>query len=506
VVPERTQVTAAERRWWRLAWLCLLLAVPLRLVYFAGFGLGDDPNESISIENFARTLRLNPVDFMHYRVVNIVLRGLFYRIFSVNELAFVLPVLAFALGTHAMSLVLARDLLGPRFACFTSVLFLVTPYETLASTANVPDYFHAFFGVAAAWAVLRGYRQGSGRWMALGALAVVLGLLNRLMAILLVPAFAVATVVTLRRWRSWVSFWATLALLIGLVCLWDVRYSGQPFRWIVYNSAGTGGGYDVTGILRVVLMIYPRYVFGLDDHGNRMFAFTGWCGALGAALALGRLMLRRGGTAEGFLAIAFFIFVGVFEFLPHKLSLTAFWSHPRIFRYLAAVAPVFYLCGAYLLEALWQVRAVLGAGACAALIAAGVYWTPRVAEPLVDANRDGRHLIRVLGEQPKNVVVYSDNWHITEIWGRMVPLPPLKDVKPDSKDEKVSFLRAIPPGALVVTGGATLPWYSGIDLIVNLSTLDFSAPPNWQLIDEYDGPRRPWRIEPLRIWRVGPPA
>ena len=72
--------------WWGLAWLCLVLAVPLRLAFFAGFGLGDDPGESLSLIDFAHHLRFNPGNFMHYRVINVILRGLLYRVFSVSEL------------------------------------------------------------------------------------------------------------------------------------------------------------------------------------------------------------------------------------------------------------------------------------------------------------------------------------------------------------------------------------------------------------------------------------
>jgi 4-amino-4-deoxy-L-arabinose transferase-like glycosyltransferase len=499
-------VSVADRRWWTLAWVCLALAVPLRLAFFAGLGLGDDPSESISIHNFARDLRLDPRDFMDYRVVNIIMRGLLYRLFSPNELAFVLPILAFALGTHAVTLVLAGELLGPRAAALTSIVFLVTPYETLASTANVPDYFHAFFGMAAVLAVVRGYRSGSGWWMGLGALAVALALLNRLLAFLFLPAFAVGTIATATRWRRWIPFWGMLAVLIGLVCLWDFFYSGQPFRWIVFNSAGTGGGYDVTAILGHVLMVYPRYVFGLDDYGNRMFGLTGWCAAVGAAWALVRLLRGRGGVAEGVVVLAFFVFGACFEFVPHKFSLTAYWSHPRIFRYLASVAPVLYLAGGYGLDRLWRLRAPLGAGACAAIVAAGLYWTPRVTEPLVDANGDVRHLVRFMRAQPSDVPVYSDYWHILQVWSGVWPVPRIESVSETTKEAKLHFLEEIPPGVLVVTGGATLPWYSSLDLIVNLSQLGFAVPPTWHLVDEYVRPMRPWRIEPLRVWRVAPAA
>src|SRR5207237_1814121 len=136
----------------------------------------------------------------------------------------------------------------------------------------------------------------------------------RLMAFLFLPAFAVGTVLTPSRWRRWVPFWGMLAVLIALVCLWDLRYSGQPFRWIVFNSAGTGGGYDVTAILRHVLRVYPQYVFGRDDHGNRMFGLGGWCAAVGAAWSLVRLLRGRGGLAEAVLVLAFFVFGACFEF------------------------------------------------------------------------------------------------------------------------------------------------------------------------------------------------
>ena len=57
--------------WRALAWLCLVLAIPLRLAFFAGYGLGDDPNESFSLIDFAHHLRFNPGNFMYYRVIKV---------------------------------------------------------------------------------------------------------------------------------------------------------------------------------------------------------------------------------------------------------------------------------------------------------------------------------------------------------------------------------------------------------------------------------------------------
>jgi hypothetical protein len=296
----------------------------------------------------------------------------------------------------------------------------------------------------------------------------------------------------------------------------DFYYSGSPYRWVWFNSAGGVGGRDVTDIFGYVLMIYPRYLFGQDDFLNRMFGLTAWCAVLGVALALGRVVARRTSTAEWVLLIAFFVFGGVFEFLPHKLTLRAYWSHPRIFRYLATVAPVFYLNAGYFLDRTWDLRLLrsplrLGPIVCAAMVAVGLQQTPRVIEPLADSSRDGRRLLAWLPSQRKStpVPLYSDSWRIAWIralYPKYWEAWTLHGVVADTRAKKVHFLQAVPPGALVITGGATLPWYSGIDLIVSLSRLSFTVPPNWTLLQEFDGKRAWWRAEPLRVWSVGPPV
>jgi len=197
--------------------------------------------------------------------------------------------------------------------------------------------------------------------------------------------------------------------------------------------------------------------------------------------------------------------------MPHRLTLHAYWSHPRIFRYLAQISPALYLSGAYLLDRLWDLgprRSPVGLGAvlCIAVALFGLQRTPRVAGPLCDANRDGRQLIAYLRtiatDEP--VPLFTDFWRI-ELLQAQYPghdkAWALHGVGSDSKDEKVRFLRSVQEG-LVITGGATLPWYSSIDLIVSLSRLDFTVPPSWTLLRQSDGKLASWRVEPLRVWSV----
>src|SRR5262249_38458833 len=263
----------------------------------------------------------------------------------------------------------------------------------------------------------------------------------------------------------WLSFWGTLVGIFALFCVADFYYSGSPYRWVVFNSSGGVGGHDVTDMLGWVLMIYPRYLFGQDpDFRNLMFGLTAWCGVLGVALALGRVVARRASTAEWVLLIAFFVFGGMFEFLPHKLTLRAYWSHPRIFRYLATVAPVFYLNAGYLLDRTWDLllpsfrsRRIF----CPVMSASARQQTRAVLSPLPDSSRDGRRLLAWLPSQRKStpVPIYSDAWRtewIHALYPKHEEVWTLHGIGADSPAEKVRFLQAVPPGALVITGGGAL--------------------------------------------------
>jgi hypothetical protein len=500
----------ASRRWWRLAWLCVALAVPLRLAFFAGFGLGDDPNESLSLAYFAEHLRLNPDDFLHYRVLNVVVRGLSYRWFGVTEAAFILPILAAALGTHAMGTLLAGELLGARGAFLASVLFLATPYETLASTANVPDYFHACSGTGAAWAVARGIRRDRAGLMALAAVLLALGFLNRVSTILLVPVFALATLATPTHRRRWLVFWAAFVALIVIGCLADRAWSGSPLGWFSRNS---GGGLEVSGILGRVLAVYPRYVFLRDDLGHWMFGLTGWAAAAGALVAAMRAVRGRAGAAELGVLLAFFVFGGLVELLPHRLRLDGYWSHPRIFRYLAQLAPALYLCAAYALDRAWVRQPALGVAGVAAVVAIGLWNVPAVTEPLRDANRDARALVAFLKTHERlpgeaRLKIHTDYWRVDQIRARYPGFAAaweLVGVGPDSPSQRVAFLGRVTDG-VVVSGGASLPWYSGPGLVVSLSALHYQPPHTWRLAWTYPGPVTPWRLEPLRVWMMRPAA
>lgn len=503
-----------EKRYWLAAWIVFLLSIPFHLYLYSGIGLGDDHNETATLINFADNGRLDMRDFAHYRIVNVLLRGGLFMLFNPNEWALIAPIFVTALLLQIVTIIFANDLFGSRGALFTAILIAVTPYEALASTMNVPDYFHGLFGVLCAWCIYRGIERESSLWMVAASSAFMLGMLNRLSILLMVPVIGLFCLATYRKFRPWAVFWGSLGVLIAALCVFDRYYSGEYFRWFYFNAGGAGA--DVTDVIWFVWGVYPRYLLLQNDHGGFLFGLTGWltlAGGLVSALAIAR---RQAGKTEYFLAAAFFLYLGLFEFMPHRMTLERYYSHPRIFRYLAQVTPVFYLCAGYALTRLSAAKSIAGRGASSlvifAVVSFGVYQSFVVTYPSRDGNQDGRALIQYIKQHPfpENSLINTDYWRIHWISGQMHPKAArlhwrYNGVAPDSKEKKIEFLQSIREG-IVITGGSTAVWYSGIELILNLSTLDFEVPKNWELLFEIPGQEEQWRVEPLRVWSVQPTA
>jgi hypothetical protein len=140
----------------------------------------------------------------------------------------------------------------------------------------------------------------------------------------------------------------------------------------------------------------------------------------------------------------------------------------------------------------------------------GLWEAPRVSEPSWDSNRDGRALCRFFHDHaPAAAIVQSDYWQCYRLedinfdqhFVFRCPLAP-------TREEKERLFSNIHEG-YVVTGGGHVAWYSGREWALDLSAAPgFTPPPSWYLLFEYDRPTRPWRHEPLRVWRVdeAPPS
>ena len=490
-------------------WLAVLAAIPLRLFFFAGYGLGDD---YIFVYTPLRALETGRLDFTDFRtnpLLMVIPQVLAFLLLPVDDFSFVLPVFLYALGTHVMSVLLVRDVMGARAALFTSLLFLASPFESLASTSFSLDYGLAFYSVACAWSCHRGLRHGRSAPMALAGVLLACAFLVKFAAVLLVPVVGLATLAGWRQWRRWLVFWGAFVMALGLVSVAFAVLAGDPLQWL-HARAYPAFGHDVTSMLGRVLAQYPRYVLWKDpDYGLWLFGWTGMLGIAGMIAAVVLAAARRNAPGRGLVLLGLF-YVLLFNFAPHKVDFTHYFSHPRIFRYLAQVAPCLYVGGTFVLDALWRRGAVAGkivaGGVLAVVCGFGLAQMSTVTEPSWDPGADGRALSRLFRDDPPRgpIAIHGDQWNCDRLSD--MNFPESRRWRFDchsflQSEEKRTFLEAIDHG-YVITGGGALAWYSLRPWVLNLTELGFVPGPDWELVMERPAPVRPWRTEPLRVWRV----
>jgi hypothetical protein len=496
---------------WRLALVCVLAALPLRLWFFYGYGLGDDPNFATTPLNAIETGRLDFRDHHTNRLLMLLPQVLAFRLLPVNDFSFVLPILIFALGTNLLTVLLVGDLLGVAAAAVAALLALVTPFETLIATAFVPDAILGFYSVACVWGACRGYVRRSRAVMALAGGLLAATLFVKASAILLLPVAVLATLLGRRFASGWFAFWLAAAVVIAVVSALFAWLAGSPFHWYTHRAIPPWG-HDVTEQLWFTLGVYPRYVFGPDpDYGGWMFGIAGYLALAGGGVAVVEAVRRR--SVPAVVVALLWAYILLFNFAPHKLEIARYYSHPRIFRYLAQVAPFVYVAAAFLVARLYGLgragRAV-GLVVTGAAVAVGLVQTPATTKPSWDSNTDGRlasAFFRSRGPL-SGASFFCDFWYCERL--RDMHYPVSKDwrvtsANADSRDRKRAFLAGIEEG-YVITGGAGLPWYSSRSWLLTLSQLGFDPPQSWTLLFQHDGPRERWRPEPLRIWYVGDPG
>jgi hypothetical protein len=408
-----------------------------------------------------------------------------------------------------VSVLLVRDIMGDRAALFTSLLFLTSPFESLAATSFSLDYGLAFYTVACAWSCYRGLRDGRSETMALGGVLLACAFLVKFAAVLLLPVAGLAMLVDRRHLRAWLVFWMSFLAAMGVVSAAFALLAGDPLQWL-HARAYPAFGHDVTNMLGRVLAQYPRYVLWTDpDYGLWLFGWTGMLGVAGMVAAGALAVAGRRLPGTGLVLLGLF-YVLLFNFAPHKVDLAHYYSHPRIFRYLAQIAPCIYVAAVFVLDALWRRGDALGKGAAALALAVvcvfGLSQMSRVTEPSWDPGADGRALSRFFrNDVPRGAIaIHGDEWNCDRLTD--MNYPESRRWQFDCRsflqaEEKRAFLEAVDHG-YVITGGGALAWYSVRPWVLNLTEVGFAPGPDWELLMERPAPVKPWRTEPLRVWRV----
>ena len=495
-----------DRTDWTLMAVLMLLGLVPRLIWFSGYGLGDD---ILFRHDIAMLLKSHQVaaDNMAYRVVWWLPTAFACRLFGLSEAGLILPVTVMSTAGIGLVYAFGKALWGRKAGVLAALLLIVTPLDFAWSTMMNLDVFCSFFTAAAVLGVMRALaapdevaRRRAWRW---AAVCLWLAFHSKVSAVLVIPALLL--VVWARRAQldrtAW-TFVGTAALLFGVSAVVSTVFTGDPLA--PYHVEITTQG--LTGPVAIqfhalnadMFWAYPRWLFRRHTYGVLLFGLAPW--ALVALVALALPLRLRSDWALAWWLVA--VLLGM-QFNIQRVDdvwVAGFrnYRHGHVFVY-----PLLLLLTGFLVSLRKRWRAPADA-LVALLLIVGAWQSVATARITHDSFRDPRAACAALRELPPKLVV--SDFQI-ETWCGLFETPGLTfrsnlhSFDPAVRRTEIAALGDV----YLITGGGREPWYGCIDCIPRVAELD---PTQWRLVREFPGPTTPtvYRPEPMRLWERVTPA
>jgi hypothetical protein len=489
-----------------LPWIAGLLGayVALRVLYWSGFGLGDDV---IFRHNIAMIVQSGQVaaDNIAYRFTWWLPTALSCRILGLTEVGLILPTIVMAAAGLVLVYAFGTALWGRPGGIIAALLLLVVPLDFAWSTMFVNDFFLAVLSAATMLLVLRAPLAPDvvrrRRLWTLAGVCLWLGYHAKVSVLLLFPAIAVVCFARRHQLdREFRYFVGTAAALYAASALGAYVFTGDPLA--PYHAENRFGGavgpraLTSHPLTRDVFLTYPRLLFHPDHLGDRLYSVYPHL-LVACALLAPLLGLRTAWPVFWWLC---FVFLGM-QFAVNRVdggwtSLARNVRHTIVFVYPMVLLLTGYLVG---LRARWPRATDL---LLLVVLAFGLRESVRTAEKTKQAFEDRRQALGFIASLPPKPI-YSDFQICTFL--PAIPMstrPQCLEVAGDETARRAR-LAAIQSGYLV-TGGGREPHYGCFECIPLAREVD---PAQWRLLREFPGPAvpQPWRPEAVRVWERVPP-
>ena len=504
----------------------LLAAIGLFAVAFGvrwwmrqGLVLGDDPQEFAALLHI---LTNGPLftDQLHLRFGGWLFNHLGFWLLGVTEEAFLLPtaLVTSTFGVMAYAILIRWGYGGVR-AFLGGLMVALAPFELVLGSLRANDsYLELALAAGFTGLVLLERRPV---WQGI-VLAVCLwfGFYVKLWVVYALPALGIYFLAG-RRWRALASFVVASIVVHGGTCLyWKAKVGGffPFFSTFAANYAVPWEGLPELFLKYLRLMFvgsfeFPTTLWGAVPYVLVVLLAVKLVGVVVRSLPASLRFDRNDGLLLGFWGTFFFLM----EFFPNGFKLDAYYSVPRIFRYLAPISfPIALHAAKCVLDVTRLPR--LGPRVAVALVApllALYVWQAWLAN---GPSRNYRRVFHAVLDdvrtmQAPKLVAES----IVASYFRDLYLDPAEHETEvvilhtqHAAAEYEKWLREnearMPNGTLLITGlGSFVHYGAHID---GFRLEWFSAPlgPQWKLVREYDVLTYLPRPEPARIWRLERPA
>ena len=499
----------------------LAVAFAVRWWLLQGLVLGDDPQEFAVLLHI---LSYGPLltDQLHLRFAGWIFNHLAFWLGGVSETMFLLPTAiltsTFAVMAYA---ILLRWRYGRLRAFLGGLLVALAPFEVVLGSLRANDsYLELALAAAFTGLVLLERRPV---WQGI-VLAVCLwfGFYVKLWVVYVLPALGLYYLLG-RRWRAATSFVVASLAVHGATCVyWHARL-GTYVPFIDVHAAN----YPVPwNDLAELFLKYPRLIL----VGSFEFPTTLW-GATPyvlVALLLVKLVAAvvpsmpaslRFDRGDGLLLAFWGSFFLLLNFFPNGFQLDAYYSVPRIFRYLA---PISFPIAFHAAKCVLDLSRVTVVGVSPNAVAAALV-APLVAL-YVSQGLQANGPSRIYHENLHAVLHDVEVMRPPMLLAEAVVASYIRDLylDPDDSETQVVILgtehsaadyerwlrrheNGLPNGTLLVTGMASFVHYGAHIDGFRLAWFEQPLSPQWKLVHEYGMLTYLPRPEPARLWRLERP-
>jgi hypothetical protein len=506
--PLRPRPPLLEARDWLAIAALTIVGMGLRLLYFSGYGLGDDivlRNFMFNVVTHGNVLH----DNLAYRVVWWIPTAITTRLWGLREIPYLLPILVSATCSFTVVYAFGKALYGRPGAIVACLLFIACPLDFAWATMLTPDLQASMFSALALLCVLRAAEQvlpfPRRRLLAWAAFTSWLAFHCK------VSSAAMAVPILYAFWRHrrvltadlWAFFLPASVLFAGTFAV-SFAFTGDVFA--PYSSEISAQG--LSGPVAVkfhkltapVFWSYLRWLFYRNQYGD--FFYSVYPHLLVLFALVGPFLRLRPRAPEVWLWMVVIFLAMQFNIQWTEGTWVAGFRnvrHTHIFIY-----PMILLVTGYVMAmgARWRRPARV---LVAVLVLFGLWEGTSLATKTVVSFEDRRRACHFLATLPK-LPVYSDFQIRT--WCAILPGEDVRQPFTElpsfvAAERRAALERAI--GGYLVTGGGREPWYGCIDCIPREAEVPKDK---WKVLKEFPEEGRPiavWRPEPLKIWEyVGP--
>ena len=487
----------------------IILALIIRVIFFSGFVLGDDPNYA----DDARTILdgsyppLCDLCVFSFRPVLLYSISLSLKWLGWSEFNFVLPILLSSLICIYLIYKLAEMLFDKNTGLLAALLLSIYPLDVVHATTMSNDIMLSMLVALSMLLVLKGFKSTKRTSpLCFAAAGAVLGIAAGV-KIIAIPAIGLFFLILLwcigeeKRFNKgtvlFIIAWALVQVIFSATYYFKTGdFFAHIHAELIFNKKFNPSGFmNTASSLKNALLFYPKYMLCLQAEGHPDYEFYPY-GFVYPVFLLGTLFFIRKRDRKAVIPLVWFTYLFLMmEFAPLRIS-PYYQPIHRLVRFLSIISIPTLLVVAYFLKQVYRER---GAGkALALLLMAGLvvtslHQTYRKSYCYRDSMADARSAFAILRHMPYKRII-SD--HELKMALLLYNQYEHGDAFKSFEYDKPQFLN----GSLVILGGARRPDIH--HLYADNFARSTKPQSNWVKICEVEGEKEAWRKSNLVMYRI----